>query len=120
MRRTVKDSTTQNECIYNGGESKLHKLQYSQGLRSLASNASVWDMEKTHRRLTKFLSRYKAVIYYRECKFLSGINVSEKAFINVLGKVPKTPYALDVCRLLTPLKTSEILLQRYVITGIKE
>ncbi|GFX30500.1 hypothetical protein TNCV_3461511 [Trichonephila clavipes] len=44
----------------------------------------------------------KAVIHYRERKFLSGIDVSEKA-----GKVSKTTNALDVRRLPTPLKTSE-------------
>ncbi|GFX37718.1 hypothetical protein TNCV_1261551 [Trichonephila clavipes] len=37
------------------------------------------DLEKVLRRLTKFRSRCKAVIHYREHKLLSGTDVSEKA-----------------------------------------
>ncbi|GFS91060.1 hypothetical protein TNCV_2120441 [Trichonephila clavipes] len=49
-----------------------------------------------------------AVMHYRECKFFSVIDVSEKP-----EKVPKTSYALDIRRLPAPLKASERFLRRY-------
>ncbi|GFT54739.1 hypothetical protein TNCV_5001151 [Trichonephila clavipes] len=52
---------------------------------------------------------FKAVKQYHECKFLSGIDVSEKA-----GKVSKTMNALDDYRLPAPLKTLNSFLRWYV------
>ncbi|GFU85746.1 hypothetical protein TNCV_3687941 [Trichonephila clavipes] len=57
----------------------------------------------------------KAVIDYRGRKFLSGIDVSEKA-----GKVSKTANTLDVRRLPVPLITSKMFLRRNERTGFKQ
>ncbi|GFW52580.1 hypothetical protein TNCV_405081 [Trichonephila clavipes] len=51
---------------------------------------------------------FKAVKHYRERKILSGINVSKKA-----GKVSKKTNALEVHRLLAPLKTLKSFLRRF-------
>ncbi|GFW81790.1 hypothetical protein TNCV_2884641 [Trichonephila clavipes] len=49
-----------------------------------------------------------SVVNYRELKLLSGIEISEKD-----GKVSKRTNALDVRRLLPPLKTLKRFLRRY-------
>ncbi|GFU15402.1 myosin-11-like protein [Trichonephila clavipes] len=71
----------------------------------------IFLLRETIKSVAETYEMFKAVIYYRERKILSAIDVSEKA-----GKVSKTTNVLDVHRLPTPLKTLKSFLRWYVGT----